>query len=53
MIVDFIDPKKDKFLMTLTGVTEVQSAKFKERKVLKTTDKILERFITDVLINSK
>ncbi|HCD87402.1 MAG TPA: DUF4136 domain-containing protein [Algoriphagus sp.] len=53
VIVDFIDPKKDKFLMTLTGVTEVQSAKFKERKVLKTTDKILERFITDVLINSK
>lgn len=32
VIVDFIDPEKDKFLMTLTGVTEVSSPKYKAKK---------------------
>lgn len=50
VIVDFIDPKEDKFLMTLTGVTEVSSAKTKDNKVLKTTDKIVERFISELNI---
>jgi len=48
VIVDFIDPKEDKFLMTLTGVTEVSSPKSKDNKILKTTDKIVERFITEL-----
>lgn len=48
VIVDFIDPKKDKFLMTLTGVTELTSPKSKPRIVLKTTDKILARFLIDL-----
>ncbi|WP_268033614.1 DUF4136 domain-containing protein [Algoriphagus sp. PAP.12] len=48
VIVDFIDPKKDKFLMTLTGVTEVSSPKSKEKKVLKATEKILERFSSEL-----
>jgi hypothetical protein len=48
VIVDFIDPIQDKFLMTLTGVTEVSSPKTKDNKILKTTDKIIERFINEL-----
>lgn len=48
VIVDFIDPEKDQFLMTLTGVTEVGSPSTKERKVLKTVDKIIDRFILEI-----
>jgi hypothetical protein len=50
VIVDFIDPKEDKFLMTLTGVTEVSSPKSKDKKVFKITDKIIERFISEITI---
>lgn len=53
VIVDFIDPKKDKFLMTLTGVTELTSPKSKPRIVLKTTDKILARFLLDLNFEAK
>ncbi|NVK49516.1 MAG: DUF4136 domain-containing protein [Cyclobacteriaceae bacterium] len=49
VIVDFIDSGEDKFLMTLTGVTEVNSPKSKGNKVLKATDKILERFLQEAL----
>jgi hypothetical protein len=48
VIVDFIDQKEDKLLMTLTGVTEVSSQKTKSKKVLKTTDKIIEYFLYEV-----
>lgn len=48
VIIDFIDPIQDKMLMTLTGVTEVTSEKTKGRIVLKTTDKILSRFLEDI-----
>ena len=48
VIVDFIDPKEDEFLMTLTGVTEVSSPKTKDNKILKTIDKIVERFISEI-----
>ncbi|SDD23849.1 protein of unknown function [Algoriphagus faecimaris] len=48
VILDFIDPEKDKFLMTLTGVTEVGNPKTKKRKVVKSTEKILERFILEL-----
>ncbi|MEP1956908.1 MAG: DUF4136 domain-containing protein, partial [Algoriphagus sp.] len=44
VIVDFIDQEEDKLLMTLTGVTEVSSQKTKSKKVLKTTDKIIDYF---------
>jgi hypothetical protein len=50
VIVDFIDPKEDKFLMTLTGVTEVSSPKSKDKKVFRITDKIIERFISEITI---
>lgn len=48
VIIDFIDPIEDKMIMTLTGVTEVSSEKTKGKIVLKTTDKILSRFLEDV-----
>lgn len=48
VIVDFIDPEKDQFLMTLTGVTEVGSPSSKERRILKTVDKIIDRFISEI-----
>ena len=48
VIVDFIDQKEDKLLMTLTGVTEVSSQKTKSKKVLKTTDKIIEYFLIQI-----
>ena len=46
VIVDFIDPDKDQYLMTLTGVTEVSSPKTKEKKVEKTLDAVLKSFIS-------
>lgn len=46
VIVDFIDPDKDQYLMTLTGVTEVSSPKTKEKKVEKTLDAVLRSFIS-------
>jgi hypothetical protein len=48
VIVDFIDQKEDKLLMTLTGVTEVSSPKTKSKKVLKTTDKIIDYFLYEL-----
>lgn len=52
VIIDFIDPKKDKSLMTLTGVTEIAGPKSKPRIVLKTTDKILGKFLQDLNFES-
>lgn len=48
VIVDFIDPKEDKFLMTLTGVTEVSTPKTKDNKVLKTVDRIIDEFVFEI-----
>src|SRR5690606_29934658 len=45
VIVDFIDPSQDKFLMTLTGVTEVSSPKTKEKRVEKTLESVLRSFL--------
>ncbi|OOG72429.1 DUF4136 domain-containing protein [Algoriphagus sp. A40] len=45
VILDFIDPSQDKFLMTLTGVTEVSSPKQKQKKVEKTLDSVLRSFL--------
>lgn len=46
VIVDFIDPSSDKFLLTLTGVTEVTNPKSKRNKVEKTLDAVLNSFIS-------
>lgn len=45
VIVDFIDPVQDKFLMTLTGVTEVSNPKYKQKKVEKTLEAVLKSFL--------
>lgn len=46
VILDFIDPVQDKYLMTLTAVTEVSSPKGKKSKVLKSLQKATETFIS-------
>lgn len=48
VIVDFIDPHAEKTLMTLTGVTEVDNPKSKGKKALKTTEKIISYFLTEL-----
>jgi hypothetical protein len=45
VIVDFIDPQQDKFLMTLTGVTEVSNPKNKQKKIEKTLNSVLKSFV--------
>lgn len=45
VILDFIDPVQDKYLMTLTSVTEVSSAKSKKTKVLKSLEKATDTFL--------
>jgi hypothetical protein len=44
VVVDFIDPKNDRMLMRLTAVSEVSSQKEKNRKVLKSVDKIIQTY---------
>ena len=46
VILDFIDPVQDKYLMTLTAVSEVSSPKGKKNKVLKSLQKATETFIS-------
>lgn len=46
VIVDFIDPEKDKYLMTLTSVTEVSNPKSQKTKVLKSLEKVTDTFLT-------
>jgi hypothetical protein len=53
VIVDFIDPVQDKFLMTLTGVTEVSSPKYKQKKVEKTLDAVIKSFLGQNIQNEK
>ena len=53
VIVDFIDPAQDKFLMTLTGVTEVTNPKYKQKKVEKTLDAVLSLFLSQNKPNQK
>ena len=45
VILDVIDPTQDKYLMTITGVTEVTSSKSKSRIVLKALKKTTDTFI--------
>ncbi|WP_228780015.1 DUF4136 domain-containing protein [Aquiflexum lacus] len=44
VVVDFIDPKNDKMLMRLTAVSEVSSQKEKNRRALKSVDKIIQTY---------
>ncbi|MCH7410972.1 DUF4136 domain-containing protein [Belliella sp. DSM 111904] len=41
LIIDFIDPAQDKMLMTITAVSEASSQKTKEKKLIKSVDKIM------------
>jgi hypothetical protein len=45
VIVDVIDPKQDKYLMTLTGVTEVATPKSKIKITLKALEKTTNTFL--------
>ena len=45
VILDVIDPDQDKYLMTITGVTEVTNSKNKSRIVLKTLERTVDKFI--------
>lgn len=53
VIVDFIDPTQDKFLMTLTGVTEVTNPKYKQKKVENTLDAVLSSFLSQNKSNQR
>jgi hypothetical protein len=45
VILDVIDPKEDKYLMTLTGVTEVSTPKSKTKITLKAIEKTTNTFL--------
>lgn len=45
VIVDFIDPKEDKYLMTLTAVTEVTNPKTKSKVALKALKEATATFL--------
>ncbi|WP_338223268.1 DUF4136 domain-containing protein [Algoriphagus confluentis] len=45
VILDFIDPVQDKYLMTLTAVTEVSNPKTKPKKVLKSLSSATQVFL--------
>jgi hypothetical protein len=44
LIVDFIDPQKDKMLMRLTAVSEINNEKEKKKKLFKSVDQVVESF---------
>ncbi|MCH7402053.1 DUF4136 domain-containing protein [Belliella kenyensis] len=44
LIIDFIDPKQDKMLMTITAVSEASSQKSKQKKLIKSVDKIIDAY---------
>lgn len=45
VILDVIDPKEDKYLMTVTGVTEVSTPKSKSKITLKAIEKTTNTFL--------
>ena len=45
VILDVIEPKQDKYLMTLTGVTEVATPKSKTKITLKAIEKTINTFL--------
>jgi hypothetical protein len=44
LIVDFIDPKKDKILMRLTAVSESNSPREKKKRLLKSVVQIVKTY---------
>jgi hypothetical protein len=51
VIVDFIDPRSDKRVMTLTAVSESSSPKHRQKLVAKSTKKIIESYLQHVQSN--
>jgi hypothetical protein len=45
LIVDFIDPKKDKMIMRLTAVSEAQGKKEKQKKLEKSVEEVVKTYI--------
>lgn len=44
LIVDFIDPKQDKMLITITAVSEASSPKVKNKNLIKSAKKVVEAY---------
>lgn len=44
LIVDFIDPKQDKMLMTITAVSEASSPKTKNKNLVKSAKKVVQAY---------
>jgi hypothetical protein len=44
LIVDFIDPKQDKMLMTLTAVSEASNPKTKSNNLVKSAKKVIQAY---------
>lgn len=44
LIVNFIDPKQDKMLMTITAVSEATSKKSKDKNLIKSAKKVVEAY---------
>ncbi|MFN3800242.1 DUF4136 domain-containing protein [Belliella pelovolcani] len=44
LIIDFIDPKQDKMLMRFTAVSEASTIKTKNKKLIKSVDKIVKAY---------
>jgi hypothetical protein len=53
IMVDFIDPKNDKILMQLTAVSEVSSPKDKNRKALKSIEKVIQTYKSHMIVTSR
>ncbi|MFD2035367.1 DUF4136 domain-containing protein [Belliella marina] len=51
LIVDYIDPKQDKMLMTITAVSEASSAKTKSKKLIKSAEKVVQTYKEHVKAN--
>lgn len=51
LIVDFIDPKQDKMLMTITAVSEASNKKTKSKNLVKSADKVVEAYKAHMAAN--
>jgi hypothetical protein len=53
IMVDFIDPNKDKILMQLTAVSEVSGTKDKKKKAIKSIEKITQTYNSHIHSTNK
>lgn len=51
LIVDFIDPKQDKMLMTITAVSEASSNKTKSKNLVKSAEKVVQAYKAHMEVN--